>query len=413
MNNKRIFKTDPLSATKPTDLFVSSNVDNSYNYLSTKGRDYFLYSNDESLNQKVSSFNPNRMSNDFIHPYQDNINLINKDQYFVTSSSLSSEPLLLSQSNNVGSLPRGLPPVADLRNPILDSTRANNEFGYGQNVYLEEDVNDLQEANGIDQGNAYYPEYQQNLTLPPFRTQNYDGNLKDNSKNTFDSVSVYSKASHARTVSKGSFYFGNLSTPKLKRISAKSISSFFEANRMSFSAASTSNYSVNPNNNNNRKSTVNRTSSHHSQHHSIKNNKQSNNLPQNIVIPHKSSNVSMKAESPLSLFNRSYFSPYPSPEKSFEKLSYDKSFDKSLFEKSFDKSVENSIDNSIEKSMATSVEPSVEVSMEPSMEFPAEKSIEKSLDSSLINGEDIDIQKKISSMNINTGIINPLKDNNL
>jgi len=473
MKHNNLFKANQLNLEKSNQLFTSNSMEDSYNCLSTKDRDYFIFSNAEISNQKgISSFNPNRISGDFIHPYQDDINLINNDQYFILSPSANAEPLLFTQNNTCGNTSK----VAGLRNPMLDSARINGEFIYDPNGYLEEDINDIQLINEYEQYDAFNPEYPTNLTLPPFRTQKDDINSKDNNKKTVDGISVYSKSSHARTVSKGSFYFGNLPTPKIKRVSAKSLGSFLEANRMSISAAS---LNLNVNRNNSRKSNINFNNNRLS--FILRNNSGDNSIPSipyPLSVSHKNSNDAfMKAESPspspLSLFNRSNFSPYiyteRSPvdksfdksllDKSFDKSPVDKSFDKSLVDKSFDKSQSlldksfdksqslldksfdkslSLVDKSFDKSLADkSFDKSlVDKSFDKSLadksfdksqvdrsfnKSQADKSFNKSFDSSLINGEDIAnnintiniIVSNMSSLNVNTSTSNFTKENNL
>jgi len=258
LKKNRIFKNDPLSVTKPSNLFVSTNMENTSNtytsYLKTESPDYFMYSRGESSNTNIEDDptlsnnikrtyeNNNRMGSGIISP------LDSPNYYSPYDTPLGSPTKLVSSYDYPLSSPIKIvsPTLSPyLANPYSDKVRLNSDFEdveYNTSFSLRDNTNEFG-LNNNSNNNYNNKEIEENededviihnkennsllnhkmkdvipntLTLPPFRTDK-EYNIKSNNyKLTSDylideseSVSQYSRISysHQSKESKGSFYF--------------------------------------------------------------------------------------------------------------------------------------------------------------------------------------------------------------
>lgn len=132
LKDNRIFKTDPLSVTKPTDLFVSSNMESSSStfnsVLNSKNKDHFLYSHGSSSNTMNFEEDPtlsNNIKSTFGMSQMDNND---PTKYETPNYYVSYNPSIGSPKMKMVS------PVADISNPyITDKERLYKEYNYNIN----------------------------------------------------------------------------------------------------------------------------------------------------------------------------------------------------------------------------------------------------------------------------------------
>ncbi|KAL6616923.1 hypothetical protein LY90DRAFT_663883 [Neocallimastix californiae] len=256
LKENRIFKEDPLSVTKPSNLFISSNMESNSNtyssYLKSKSPEYFMYSRGESSNTNLEDdptisnnirstlkINVNRLGS--VESNSNNIELFKGSPNYYYSpydTPLGSPKKGLSIFDYPILSPKGLNSPGSKSpfsaNIYSDKARLNSDFDdFDDDVALPLKNDIIRIGSGNSNGNGRSNDKNKKnienisstgstipstLTLPPFRTERENNNNNSNtifteySQDDATSFSQYSKNSltHRRgQPSKGSFFFNS------------------------------------------------------------------------------------------------------------------------------------------------------------------------------------------------------------